>query len=301
VLPGRVNRATGRIHTSFNQTGAATGRLSSNDPNLQNIPIRTELGRQVRTAFVAPLGTSLLSADYSQVELRVLAHLSQDPGLIAAFRADEDIHNATASTVFGVPVEELTRDHRRVAKVVNFGIVYGLSPFGLQRAIPGMSREDAAGFIDTYFGKYPGIKAYIDQTLQTGRERGYVETLLGRRRYVPELLASNRQLRDAAERYTINHPVQGSAADVIKVAMIRLQAEFEKRALCSRMILQVHDELLFEVVDAELDEVRRLVQQEMSNSIPLAVPLKVETKVGTNWGQLLTIEEDAEELLALEA
>ena len=301
ALPALVNGRTGRVHTSFNQTGAATGRVSSNDPNLQNIPVRTELGRQVRTAFVAPPGTHLLSADYSQVELRVLAHLCGDEGLVAAFRADEDIHNATASTVFGVPVEELTKDHRRVAKVVNFGIVYGLSPFGLQRAIPGMSRDEASGFIDTYFGKYPGIKRYIEETLQTGRERGYVETLLGRRRYVPELLSSNAQLRAATERYTINHPVQGSAADVIKVAMIRLHEEMPKRGLRSKMILQVHDELLFEVPDDELDEMQRLVPQLMAHSMELAVPLKVEVKAGQNWGQLLEVEEDAEELMALEA
>ncbi len=303
ALPALVNARTGRVHTSFNQTGAATGRVSSNDPNLQNIPVRTELGRRVRTAFVAPPGTSLLSADYSQVELRVLAHLSQDPSLIAAFRADEDIHNATASTVFGLPVEELTRDHRRIAKVVNFGIVYGLSAFGLQRAIPGMSREDASGFIATYFGKYPGIKRYLDETLQIGRERGYVETLLGRRRYVPELLASNQQVRAATERYTVNHPVQGSAADVIKVAMIRLHAELPRRGLRAKMILQVHDELLFEVPDDELDEVQRLVVHEMSHAIELAVPLKVESKVGHTWGELQEVvdEEEAEELLAVEA
>jgi len=294
ALPALVNPRTGRVHTSFNQTGAATGRVSSNDPNLQNIPVRTELGRQVRTAFVAPPGTSLLSADYSQVELRVLAHLCSDEGLVAAFRADEDIHNATASTVFGVPVAELTKDHRRVAKVVNFGIVYGLSPFGLQRAIPGMSRDEASGFIDTYFGKYPGIKRYIDETLQMGRERGYVETLLGRRRLVPELLSSNAQLRAATERYTINHPVQGSAADVIKVAMIRLHAEMARRNLRSKMILQVHDELLFEVPDAELDEMQHLVPQLMAHSLELAVPLKVEVKAGQNWGQLLEVEDDAD-------
>ena len=300
ALPALVNPHTKRVHTSFNQTGAATGRVSSNDPNLQNIPVRTELGRQVRTAFVAPAGSHLMSADYSQVELRVLAHLSRDQGLIDAFMADEDIHNATASTVFGVAPEDVTSDHRRIAKVVNFGIVYGLSSFGLSQAIPGMSRAEADTFIQTYFDRYPGIQGYIKKTLREGQEKGYVETLLGRRRYMPELLNANAQVRQAAERVAINMPVQGTAADVIKVAMIKLHKVMQDRELRSKMILQVHDELLFEVPDAELQEMERLVPEMMSTALELIVPVKVEVKVGANWGVLREVEEGAEELLAVQ-
>ena len=300
ALPALVNPHTKRVHTSFNQTGAATGRVSSNDPNLQNIPVRTELGRQVRTAFVAPAGSHLMSADYSQVELRVLAHLSRDQGLIDAFMADEDIHNATASTVFGVAPEDVTSDHRRIAKVVNFGIVYGLSSFGLSQAIPGMSRAEADTFIQTYFDRYPGIQGYIKKTLREGQEKGYVETLLGRRRYMPELLNANAQVRQAAERVAINMPVQGTAADVIKVAMIKLHKVMQDRELRSKMILQVHDELLFEVPEAELQEMERLVPEMMSTALELIVPVKVEVKVGANWGVLREVEEGAEELLAVQ-
>ncbi|MSQ28260.1 MAG: DNA polymerase I [Dehalococcoidia bacterium] len=296
ALPMLVNPRTHRVHTSFNQTGAATGRVSSNDPNLQNIPIRTELGKKVRTAFIPEGNAVLMSADYSQVELRVLAHLSQDPGLIEAFLAGEDIHNTTASTVFGVAPNELNSEHRRVAKVVNFGIVYGLSAFGLMRAIPGMMRDDAAKFIETYFAKYPGVRAYIDRTLREGVERGYVETLLGRRRWMPELTHANGQIRSAAERVAINMPVQGTAADVIKVAMINLHRVFQEKGYRTKMILQVHDELLFEVPPDELEEMRRLVPEYMANAVPLVVPLDVDVGVGANWGALLEVQEDAEEL-----
>ena len=300
ALPGLVNPKTRRVHTSFNQTGAATGRISSNDPNLQNIPIRTELGRQVRNAFVAEPGSVLLSADYSQVELRVLAHLSRDQGLIDAFLADEDIHNTTASVVFGVPPDQVSREHRRIAKVVNFGIVYGLSGYGLSQAIPGMARAEAEAFIETYFAKYPGIRAYIRQTLREGQERGYVETLLGRRRYVPELLHPNAQVRAATERMAINAPVQGTAADIIKVAMIRLHDIMGRRGLKSKMILQVHDELLFEIPHDELEEMERLVPDIMSHAVELIVPVKVDLKVGANWGEIEVVEEDAEVLSAVE-
>jgi len=297
ALPGLVNPKTGRVHTSFNQTGAATGRVSSNDPNLQNIPIRTELGRLVRNAFVAESGSVLLSADYSQVELRVLAHLSGDQGLVDAFLADEDIHDATASVVFGMPKEQLNREHRRVAKVVNFGIVYGLSGFGLTQAVPGMSRAEAEIFIETYFAKYPGVREYIRRTLREGAERGYVETLLGRRRYLPELLHPNGQVRASAERMAINAPVQGTAADIIKMAMIRLHHALKERRLRSKMILQVHDELLFEIPLEELDEMERLVPEAMTHALELNVPLKVEMKVGANWGEIVVVrEEDIEDL-----
>ncbi len=300
ALPALVIEKTGRIHTSFNQTGSATGRISSTDPNLQNIPIRTELGRQIRTAFVTEGGSQMMSADYSQVELRVLADLSRDPGLVEAFLADEDIHAATAATVFGLPRELVGPNHRRIAKVVNFGIVYGLSSFGLTQAIPGMPRVEAQAFIDTYFARYPGIQQYIKRTLQDGVERGYVQTVLGRRRYIPELTHANGQIRSAAERMAINMPVQGTAADIIKVAMIRLFEEMRKRGLQSKMMLQVHDELLFEVPPDEVEEMQRLVPQIMSQAVELAVPLKVEVKLGRNWGELEgVVEEDAEALLAV--
>ena len=300
ALPALVNPATGRVHTSFNQTGAATGRVSSNDPNLQNIPIRTELSRQIRNAFVPEAGASLMSADYSQVELRVLAHLSNDKGLIDAFLADEDIHDTTAATVFGIPQDQVGPEHRRIAKVVNFGIAYGLSSFGLARTIPGMGRAEAESFIETYFGKYPGIREYMESTLSEGGERGYVHTLLGRRRYIPELLSANGQVRSAAERVAINMPVQGTAADIIKLAMIKLHGALSERGLKSRMILQVHDELLFEVPSEELEEMQRLVPEAMSSALELIVPLKVDVKVGANWGELEDVEEEAGVLVDLE-
>ncbi|MCK4698075.1 MAG: DNA polymerase I, partial [Dehalococcoidia bacterium] len=219
VLPALINPKTGRVHTSFNQTGTATGRLSSSDPNLQNIPIRGELGQQVRKAFVASDGSLLLSGDYSQIDLRVMAHLSQDAHLLAAFHRDDDIHRATASEVFGVPPAEVTPDMRRVAKTVNFGVIYGISDYGLEQATA-LSREEASRFIDTYFEKHRGVKEYIEATKRQARERGYVETVLGRRRYIPDINSSNGQVRAAAERMAINMPVQGTAADIIKLAMI---------------------------------------------------------------------------------
>jgi DNA polymerase-1 len=288
ALPALINERTGRVHTDFNQTGAATGRLSSSNPNLQNIPVRTELGGQVRRAFVArdfgpePL---LLSADYSQIELRIMAHITEDKGLLDAFMADEDIHAATASQVFGVPLGEVTSEMRRRAKVFNFGVLYGLSEFGLSTR-EHISREDAGDFIKTYFAKYPGIRRYIDETVQRTRELGYAETLLGRRRYFPEIRSGNAVVRQAAERAAVNMPVQGTAADIIKIAMNRIDAELETRQLKSRMILQVHDELIFECPATELDEVRRLALDIMPRSLEMKVPLKVDTKVGKNWGEM---------------
>lgn len=285
ALPALINPATGRVHTSFNQTVTATGRLSSSGPNLQNIPIRGELGNQVRQAFVARPPSLLLSGDYSQIELRILAHLSQDPRLLAAFEQDEDIHTATASEVFGLDMAEVTPDMRRTAKVVNFGIVYGMSGYGLEQATE-LSREEAVLFIASYFQKYPGVKDYLESTKQQARERGYVQTLLGRRRYLPELHSPNRQVREAAERMAINMPVQGTAADIIKVAMINLQREIDKRGLKSKMILQVHDDLLLEVPPEELEPVKTLTEKTMSGAMELSVPLKVEVKVGRNWGKM---------------
>ena len=285
ALPSLVNPKTRRVHTSFNQTRTATGRLSSSEPNLQNIPVRGELGKEVRQAFIAPPGSYLLAADYSQIDLRALAHLSQDKSLLDAFRGDEDIHTATAAQVFGVEPSAVTPDMRRVAKTVNFGVIYGMSDYGLEQAT-GLSREEAAQFIAAYFEKYPGVKKYLESTKEQARKLGYVQTILGRRRSIPEINSSNRQVREAAERMAINMPVQGTSADIIKVAMINLDREIDKRQLESKMLLQVHDELIFEVPETELEEMRQLVPEIMSTALKLSVPLKVDIKVGKNWGEM---------------
>ncbi len=284
-LPSLINTKTGRVHTSFNQTRTATGRLSSSEPNLQNIPVRGELGRKVRQAFIAPLGSCLLAGDYSQIDLRVLAHLSQDPNLLSAFHRDEDIHAATAAQLFGVDASQVTPDMRRVAKTVNFGVIYGMSNYGLEQATE-LSREEATQFIASYFGKYPGVKQYLESTKQRAREVGYVQTLLGRRRFIPEIGSLNRQAREAAERMAINMPVQGTSADIIKVAMINLQREMEKRQLKSKMLLQVHDELVFEVPEEELELMHQLVPEIMSTALELSLPLKVDIKTGSNWMEM---------------
>jgi len=285
TLPNLVNPRTGRIHTSFNQTRTATGRLSSSEPNMQNIPVRGELGGQVRQAFIAPQGSYLLGGDYSQIDLRALAHLSQDPGLLSAFQHDEDIHAATAAQIFGVEASQITPDMRRLAKTVNFGVIYGMSDYGLEQATE-LSREEAARFIAAYFEKYPGVRQYLDSTKEQARQNGYVQTLLGRRRFIPDINSSNRQVREAAERMAINMPVQGTSADIIKVAMINLYREMGKRRLKSKMLLQVHDELIFEVPEAELEAMRQLVLEVMSAAVELSIPLKVDTKEGKNWGEM---------------
>ncbi|HUT97188.1 MAG TPA: DNA polymerase I, partial [Dehalococcoidales bacterium] len=285
ALPGLVNKKTGRLHTSFNQTRTTTGRLSSSEPNLQNIPIRGELGKEVRRAFIAPEGSQLLSADYSQIDLRALAHLSQDKSLISAFRHDEDIHRTTAAQVFGVEASKVTPEMRRVAKTVNFGVIYGMSDYGLEQAT-GLSRQEAAQFINAYFEKYPGVKSYLESTKEEARKTGYVQTILGRRRAIPEINAQNRQVREAAERMAINMPVQGTSADIIKVAMLNLEREMEKRGLKSKMLLQVHDELIFEVPDAEVGEMKKLAPELMISAIELSVPLKAAVKTGPNWGEM---------------
>lgn len=285
ALPTLVDPGTGRLHTTFNQAATATGRLSSSDPNMQNIPIRGELGKQVRRAFVAAPSCVLVSADYSQIELRILAHLSQDERLLTAFREDKDIHASTASEVFGVPMTGVTPDMRRVAKVVNFGIIYGMSDYGLEQATE-LSRDQAAQFIAAYFQRYPGVKSYLESTKQKAREKGYVETVMGRRRYIPDLDSGNRQVREAAERMAINMPVQGTAADIIKVAMVNLQKEVDRRGLKSRLILQVHDDLLLESPLEEAEQARTLLREIMSGAMRLTVPLKVEVKIGRNWGDM---------------
>jgi DNA polymerase-1 len=285
ALPALVNSRTKRLHTSFNQTRTATGRLSSSEPNLQNIPIRGELGREIRTAFVAPRGSQLLAGDYSQIDLRVLAHLSGDPGLVDAFRADEDIHAATAVSLFGDKTTEVTADMRRLAKTVNFGVIYGMSGYGLEQATE-LSREEANQYITAYFEKYPGVKDYLEATKLKAREQGYVQTVLGRRRYLPDINSANRMVREAAERMAINMPVQGTSADIIKVAMVQLNEQMMKLGLKSKLLLQVHDELIFEVPDEELARMRELVPRIMAGAIKLDVPLKVDVKTGGNWGQM---------------
>jgi len=284
ALPLLVNKRTGRIHTSYNQTVTATGRLSSSNPNLQNIPIRTLEGKRIRQAFIAPEGTRLLSADYSQIELRVLAHLSGDPALIEAFNSGEDIHNRTASDIFGVFPEMVNAEMRRQAKVINFGILYGMSAFGLAKEL-GLNQKMAQVYIDGYFQKYRGVKAYIEEILQNAVQRGFVTTLLNRRRYLPDLTSSNATVRQFAERTAVNTPIQGTAADLIKVAMIRIHRELEKRKSAAAMILQVHDELVFEVPEAEMETVTAVVKKEMEEVIKLKVPLKVDIASGRNWDE----------------
>jgi len=283
ALPSLINPKTGRVHTSFNQTRTSTGRLSSSEPNLQNIPVRGDLGKQVRQAFVAPPGSYLLAGDYSQIDLRVLAHLSQDESLLSAFRQDEDVHAATAAQLFGV--SQVTPDMRRLAKTVNFGVIYGMSDYGLEQATE-LSRKEAAQFIDSYFGEHPGVKQYLESTKQQVKEVGYVQTLLGRRRFIPEIDSPNRQVREAAERMAINMPVQGTSADIIKVAMINLNREMQKCQLKSKLLLQVHDELVLEVPEEELEEMRQLVSEIMSTALQLSIPLKVDIKTGSNWKEM---------------
>ncbi len=284
ALPLLVNERTGRVHTSYNQTGTVTGRLSSSDPNLQNIPIRTELGREVRRAFVAEEDSVLLAADYSQVELRILAHISQDEGLLAAFRRGEDIHASTAAAIFEVPLDQVTREMRRVAKMINFGLSYGMSGYGLAQRT-GLSQKEADRFVESYFANYPKVKVYMEETKREAARQGYVETLLHRRRYFPELQRPNVPgvQRRAAEREAINMPIQGSSADIIKLAMIRLHGALKERGLRSCMILQVHDELILEAPESELEIVAPLVKSTMEGAFQLDAPLKVDMKVGRNW------------------
>jgi DNA polymerase I len=282
ALPKLIHRETGRLHTSFSQTTAATGRLSSSDPNLQNIPIRTELGRQIRAAFVAESGRVLLGADYSQIELRVMAHFSNDPVLLEAFRNGEDIHARTAQEVFGVGPIAQTGEHRRASKAINYGIIYGLSPFGLAQQL-GIAQKEAATFISAYFARYHGVKDYLDRVLAETRSTGVAKTLFGRIRPIPEINSPQVQMRNFAERTALNSPLQGTAADLIKMAMIAIDRRLSKEKLEAKMILQVHDELLFEAPAKESDAVARLVQEEMEGVYKLAVPLVAEVCVGPNW------------------
>lgn len=282
VLPGRVNRATGRIHTSFNQTGAATGRLSSSEPNLQNIPVRTPRGEEIRKGFVPAPGASFVVADYSQIELRLMAHLSEDPAFIEAFRSGGDIHRQTAAVIFGVPLDQVTGEMRGRAKTINFGTIYGQGPFALSRQL-GISQEEARAFIQQYFERFAGVRAYLDLQVRLARENGYVETLFGRRRYIPEIKDRNFNLRAFAERTAQNTPLQGSAADLIKIAMVRIHDALRQSRLAARLLLQVHDELVLEAETPILGQVVDLVRQHMEGAASLKVPLVVDVGVGPNW------------------
>lgn len=283
-LPLQINPQTGRVHTSYHQAVASTGRLSSADPNLQNIPIRKEEGRRIRQAFIADQGNKLLAADYSQIELRIMAHLSGDKGLLEAFAQGLDVHCATAAEVFAVPLAEVSQDQRRAAKAINFGLIYGMSAFGLAKQL-GVERRDAQAYVDLYFARYPGVKAYMDNTREQARAQGYVETLFGRRLFLPDIQSRNASVRQYAERTAINAPMQGTAADIIKKAMISVSAWLKESSMQTRMIMQVHDELVFEVPEAELDSVRMHVPLLMAAAASLAVPLVVDTGVGDNWDE----------------
>jgi DNA polymerase-1 len=283
-LPEQINPRTGRVHTSYHQAVAATGRLSSSDPNLQNIPIRTPLGRRIRQAFVAPKGWLIMACDYSQIELRIMAHLSGDPGLLKAFRDEVDIHQATASEVFGIPYEEVDSSQRRAAKAINFGLMYGMSAFGLSRQLS-IGRAEAKAYMDTYFMRYPGVQKFMEDTRLTAREQGFVETLFGRRLYLPDINASNAQRRQAAERAAINAPMQGTAADIIKRAMIEVDGWLEQRQDEARLVMQVHDELVFEVREDALQRLGKAVVERMTRAAGLDVPLVVDVGHGPNWDE----------------
>jgi DNA polymerase-1 len=289
-LPQQINPETGRVHTSFNQTGTVTGRIASSDPNLQNIPIRTEIGRRVREGFIAQPGWQLMAVDYSQIELRIVAHMAQDEAMLAAFRAGQDIHATTAAAVHGIDLNAVTPEMRRHAKAINFGLIYGMSAYGLTNATD-LTLAEAENFIETYFKEFPGVKRYLDGIREQAAEQGYVETLLGRRRYFPNLKqGASHNIRQREEREAINAPIQGTAADIIKIAMLRLPNEIKNSGLAARMLLQVHDELIFEVPDEELSQTAQLVQGVMEGAYTLDIPISTEAKVGRSWGAMKKID-----------
>jgi DNA polymerase I len=289
-LPLQVNPKTGRVHTAYSQTGSVTGRIASSEPNLQNIPIRSELGRMVRKAFIADPGYQLLSVDYSQVELRIAAHMADDQVMLDAFRADQDIHAATAAAIYNVPIEKVTKDMRRHAKGVNFAVLYGMSPFGLSRSTD-LTLAEAENFIEAYFIRFPGIKRYLDGMRRMAAEKGYVETLLGRRRYFPDLKTqSNQMIRNREEREAINAPIQGTAADIMKLAMVKVHDALRERGSNARMLLQVHDELVFEVPEAEINETTKVIREVMENAYQLNIPLRTDARCGLNWDELHAID-----------
>jgi DNA polymerase-1 len=283
ALPALIEPSTGKVHTSYNQTVTSTGRLSSTNPNLQNIPIRDEKGREIRKAFTPDNADCVFfSADYSQIELRIMAHLSNDTHMIEAFAGGADIHAATASKIFRVPLSAVTSDMRRKAKMANFGIIYGISAFGLSERLR-ISRAEARTLIDGYFMSYPHVRVYMDSSIRTAKEKGYVETICKRKNFLADINSNNSIVRGYAERFAINAPIQGSAADIIKIAMVRIFNRFEKEKLHSKMILQVHDELNFNVWKPELDRVKQIVLEEMENAVKLKVPLIVDFGIGENW------------------
>jgi DNA polymerase-1 len=283
ALPALINPRDGRLHTNYNQAVAATGRLSSNNPNLQNIPIRTEKGREIRKAFIPRNEDyTLLAADYSQIELRIIAELSRDEAMMEAFITGQDIHTATAAKVYGVSLEEVSSEMRRNAKTVNFGIVYGISAFGLSERL-NIPRFEAKDIIEQYFAQYPGVKKYMDQNIQFARDNGFVETMMGRRRYLRDINSSNHTMRSFAERNAINAPIQGSSADMIKIAMIRIFDEMAAAKLKSKMIMQVHDELVFDAHKSELEILKPMVEEGMKNAIKMKVPVVVDMNTGSNW------------------
>jgi DNA polymerase-1 len=283
-LPNQISKSTGRVHTSFHQAVTSTGRLSSSDPNLQNIPIRTEDGRRIRQAFEAPKGSELVAADYSQIELRIMAHLSEDKGLIEAFKNKEDIHSKTASEVFSVSEDQVTPELRRNAKAINFGLIYGISAFGLGKQL-GINRNLAAEYMALYFAKYPGVKTYMESVKESARQLGYIETLFGRRLYLRDINASNAISRQASERAAINAPVQGTAADIMKIAMINTFKALKKHNLKAKMTLQVHDEIIIESPVGETKKVIDVVKESMESAAEIKVPLVVDIGTGNNWDQ----------------
>jgi len=291
TLPLQVNPKTGRVHTSFNQTGSVTGRLASSEPNLQNIPVRTDLGRKVRNGFIAGEGQVFLSVDYSQIELRIVAHMAQDEAMLNAFRNGQDIHAATAAAINNIPLEKVTKSLRSRAKAINFGLIYGMSPYGLTRSTD-LTLAEAENFVKAYFARFPGVKSYLDSTRKTATERGYVETLLGRRRYFPNLKSgTNFNLRQREEREAINAPIQGTAADIIKLAMLKLPARLKEAGLGAKLLLQVHDELILELPKDELPKTAALVKQVMENAYTLSIPVTTDARSGASWGELEPVEE----------
>jgi len=290
ALPAAVDSQTGRVHTSYSQTGAVTGRISSSNPNLQNIPIRTEEGRRVRNGFIAEKGSVLLSVDYSQIELRIVAHMAGDEAMLAAFKAGEDIHATTAAAIYSVDLDAVTKDMRRHAKAINFGLIYGMSAFGLARSTE-LTLAEAENFVKTYFAKFPGVKKYLDETRQLAAQQGYVETLLGRRRYFPALQGKiNPQMKNREEREAINAPIQGTAADIMKIAMLKITPAIKAAGLKAKMLLQVHDELVLECPKAELEQTAHLVQETMANAYPMSIPLSTEARAGQSWGEMKVLE-----------
>jgi len=286
ALPEAVDSKTGRVHTSYSQTGAVTGRLSSSNPNLQNIPIRTEEGRRVRNGFIAAKGNVLLSVDYSQIELRIVAHMAQDESMLAAFRAGQDIHATTAAAIYGIPLEQVTKEMRRHAKAINFGLIYGMSSFGLMRSTE-LTLAEAENFVKAYFQQFPGVKKYLDGIRELAAKQGYVETLLGRRRYFPALQGKqNVQQKNREEREAINAPIQGTAADIMKIAMLHIPSALKKAKLNAQMLLQVHDELVLEVPKVELDKTVETVKEVMESAYKLDIPLETEARSGPSWGEM---------------